>query len=223
MTRVKICGLRRVEDCLAAADAGADFIGFIFAPSRRRIEPENARDVISQVRAQSDVKAVGVFVNARPEEMNRVARLCTLDYAQLSGDEGDDVVRALDVPAIQVFHVHSGTSDGALVERIERSSAALVLLDSASQDSFGGTGKAFDWAAIPPLQRPFLLAGGLDARNVESAIDTVAPWGVDVSSGVERDGQKSADMVREFIAVVRSRPAADALESTFPPPLRSQP
>lgn len=205
MTAVKICGIRRVEDALAAAEAGADLLGFIFAPSRRRIDPDVARDIVADVKRQAEVKAVGVFVNESVREMNRIARLFKLDLVQLSGDEPDDMPAALDVPAIQVLHVGSEETVAGLERRAARSDAQILLLDTARSGSYGGTGQSFAWGVSLALcrQRPVLLAGGLNAGNVGEAIRAVQPWGVDVSSGVERAGQKSEADIRAFVTTVR--------------------
>jgi phosphoribosylanthranilate isomerase len=203
MVQVKICGLRRVEDALVAADAGAAMLGFVFAPSRRRIEPEEAKGIIAEVKRRSaDVAAVGVFVNATVDEMNRTAQLCGLDYAQLSGDESNKVIGALDVPAIKVLHVAPNESTDRLRERAGSVSARLLMLDAARVGSYGGTGETFPWNLVPQLTRPFLLAGGLQADNVGGAIRAVRPWGVDVSSGVEANGEKDQEKIRNFITAV---------------------
>ncbi len=205
MTTVKICGIRRVEDALIAAEAGADLIGLVFAPSRRRIDPDAARDIVIEVKRQAEVKAVGVFVNESVSEMNRIARLCDLDLVQLSGDEPDDTPLALDVPAIQVLHVGLEETAADLERRAARSDAQLLLLDTSRRGSYGGTGQTFAWEVSLELcrQRPVVLAGGLNAGNVSDAIRAVQPWGVDVSSGVERAGQKSDADIRAFVSVVR--------------------
>ncbi|GAC1473041.1 MAG: phosphoribosylanthranilate isomerase [Chloroflexota bacterium] len=203
MTRVKICGLRRPEDVVAAVDAGADFVGFVFAPSRRQVAPNCVRDMTSTLREHSHAQSVGVFVNAEPAEMNRLTRDCSLDYVQLSGDESEDVVRALDVPAIQVFHVGDHSDPEVLADRVAGTSAELVLLDTSRPGAFGGTGTAFDWSRVPITDRPILLAGGLHAGNAGTAVAAVHPWGVDVSSGVETDGEKDYTKMRAFVAAVR--------------------
>lgn len=203
MTRVKICGLKRVDDALVAAEAGADMLGFVFAPSRRRVEPELVREIIAEVRQHSQAKMVGVFVNTDPVEMNRVAHVCGLDYIQLSGDEPDDFIAALDVPAIQVIHVGSVMQPRTLPARIAATPADLVLLDTAAAGTYGGTGQAFDWSLVPALERPVLLAGGLHAGNVGEAIRALRPWGIDVSSGVEMDGEKDHARIRDFLLAAR--------------------
>jgi len=210
VTAVKICGIRRLEDALVAADAGADLLGFTFAPSRRRIDPEAAREIVREVKRQAEVKAVGVFVNESVSEMNRIARLCELDLVQLSGNDPDDTVAALDVPAIQVLHIGVGETAAALGRRAARSDAQILLLDTARDGAYGGTGQTFAWEVSLGLcrQRPVLLAGGLNAGNVNQATRTAHPWGVDVSSGVERDGWKDAGLIREFVRAAKESDAA---------------
>lgn len=204
MTRVKICGLRRAEDALVATEAGADLLGLVFAPSRRWIDPETARELIVEVRERTEATFVGVFVNADPREINRTARICGLDYAQLSGTETDDVVDALELPAIQVFHVNVNGVDAALAQRIEASRAELVMLDASHENSYGGTGKSFTWIGGARIARRFLLAGGLRAENVGEAVQAMKPWGLDVSSGVEIAGEKDHQKIRNFVTQVRS-------------------
>jgi phosphoribosylanthranilate isomerase len=209
MTRVKICGLRREEDALAAAEAGADILGFVFAPSRRRIDPDEARLIIGRIKERITAKIVGVFVDESPEDMNRIAHHCRLDYVQLSGDEPDDVLAELDVPAIQVIHVGETTPAETVRERVVASSAALVMLDTAVAGWQGGTGRQIEWHRLPPMERPVLLAGGLHAFNVTEALRTVNPWGVDVSSGVETDGQKDHGKIRAFMVAVQQAQQGD--------------
>lgn len=202
MTRVKICGLKRVDDALAAVDAGADLIGLMFFPrSPRVIDLQTAAEIASAVRGKAST--VGVFVNAPPEEMNRVAHICGLDYLQLSGSEGEETVRALEVRAIDVIHMRAGLTADELIERVDRTVAEIVLLDTAHEGVFGGTGVAFDWNRIPELGRPMMLAGGLNPDNVAEAIRRIRPWGVDVSSGVELDGEKSQSKIRDFVAAAK--------------------
>jgi phosphoribosylanthranilate isomerase len=203
MTHVKICGLKRYDDALVAAEAGADLLGFVFAPSRRRVQPEEARDIIAGLRGRTSVGTVGIFVNEDPTEMNRLADLCDLDYLQLSGHEPDDLVDALARPAIQVVHVEDDITAEALQARAASIRAEMILLDTAQQGSYGGTGRAFAWDRIPPLPRPVLLAGGLHSGNVGEAIRVARPWGVDVSSGVETNGEKDQAKIKAFIAEVR--------------------
>lgn len=208
MTRVKICGLRRLEDALVAAEAGANLLGFVFAQARRRVEPERAAQIVSAVRERYQPAMVGVFVNADISEMNRIARLCALDFVQLSGTEPPETVDALDVPAIDVVHVRPNASEDELAERIGVSKAPFVMLDAAKEGAYGGTGDVFDWTKVTRFDRNLLVAGGLHAGNVAEAMRIARPWGVDVSSGVEVHGDKDPTKIREFIAVVRSAEAA---------------
>jgi phosphoribosylanthranilate isomerase len=145
-----------------------------------------------------------VFVNASVEEMNRAVRELQLDYLQLSGDETEETIRALDAPVIDVIHMHEHLTPDALAERVSRTAARIVLLDTARADSFGGTGEAFDWNRVPSLARPVMLAGGLRPETVAAAIGRVRPWGVDVSSGVERNGEKDHEQIRAFVAAARA-------------------
>lgn len=202
MTKVKICGVKTVAAGLAASEAGADFLGFIFAPSRRRIEPETAREIVRRVRNEYDVAMVGVFVNAPAAEMRAITSLCRLDYVQLSGEEDQGVIDVLDTPVIKTFHVSSCTPASELHERALASNAAVVHFDNGRDGSHGGSGRPFDWDLIPRLDRPVLLSGGLTSVNVGDAISRVRPWGVDVSSGVERGGEKDPELIRDFLAAV---------------------
>lgn len=205
MTAVKICGLRRVEDAVVAAEAGATMLGFVFASSRRRIEPEAARETITAVRqVYPRVHMVGVFVNESPDIMNRIATLCDLDYLQLGGDEGPAIFAELQRPAIKTLHVGREDDAETLLARARAMPAPLLHLDTAHAGIRGGTGRTFDWSVIPALDRPFLLAGGLDPENVSPAVAAVRPWGIDVSSGVESDGEKDQAKIRAFIAAART-------------------
>ncbi|MGH2448822.1 MAG: phosphoribosylanthranilate isomerase [Chloroflexota bacterium] len=206
MTMVKICGLSRVEDAQAAIDAGADFLGFVFAPARRQVTPRVARDLICALSGRSGVKTVGVFVDEQPARMNELADFCDLDLIQLGAGE---ILRAgrLERPIMRVVDVEPSADSEVLAARIDAISDEYVVLDTASPGVGGGTGKTFNWSLVPELRRPAFLAGGLDATNVASAIGAVHPAGVDVSSGVETAGHKDQRKIREFIRAVR---AADA-------------
>lgn len=203
MTTVKICGIKRVEDARVAIDSGADMLGFVFAPSTRQIIPETARDIIAAVRPDSAVRAVGVFVNAEPDEMNRIAGFCDLDFIQLSGDEPDDLVARLNRPVIKAIHVGDDDRAEVLRELIRASGAEVVLVDTARAGKYGGTGEALQWDRLPVLDRPVLLAGGLEPANVAEAIRIVRPWGVDVSSGVETNGEKDHEKIGAFVRAAR--------------------
>jgi len=204
VTRVKICGLRELDHARAALDSGADMLGFVFAPSRRQVEPDDVKVIIATLRPEKTFAAVGVFVDAVPDEMNRLADYCDLDYIQLSGDEPDSIVRELRRPVIRTIHVGSNREN--LAARLAAAPGEIILLDTARLGTWGGTGETFDWTLIPRLARPALLAGGLHHGNVAAAIDLVQPWGVDVSSGVETAGRKDAARIRAFLTAVRGVP-----------------
>lgn len=203
MTTVKICGVRTVEHAHVAARGGASMIGLVFAPSRRQVDPERACEISRAARDHRGMKTVGVFVNEAVERINRLVREVGLDLVQLAGDEPDDDIFRLDAPVIRTVHIHPGTDSAALAVRIGAIPAELVLLDTGRAGAYGGTGAPFDWDALPPIDRPFLLAGGLTPDNVHRAIATVHPWGVDVSGGVETDGVKDPSKIEAFLAAAR--------------------
>ena len=207
MTRVKICGLTNAEDAQVAAEAGADFLGFIFyPPSPRYVSPERVHRIIEAIRSASfTVRCVGVFVDEKVDDVRQTARQCGLDYAQLHGTEPPETVTALmtqGLGAIKAFRVR----DGASLDEIARYRASAYLLDTYVKDRPGGTGVSFDWtlAARAKAHGPVILAGGLNADNVEEAIRTAEPWAVDVATGVETEpGRKDPAEVRRFIATVK--------------------
>jgi phosphoribosylanthranilate isomerase len=204
MTAVKICGIRTPEHARAAVHAGAAMIGLVFAPSRRRVTPEDAAEAVAAARDAGHIRTVGVFVNEDTDRINDLVRLCDLDLVQLAGDEPDAVMDAIAVPVIRVIHVGPNTDRQSLGERIDASPASRVLLDTARRGSYGGTGETFDWSLIPPTRKGILLAGGLTAGNVGDAIRAARPWGVDVSGGVETDGVKDSAKITAFVTAARS-------------------
>jgi phosphoribosylanthranilate isomerase len=209
MTRVKICGIRSEEQALAAARAGADFIGLVFADSPRRVSPARAKKIVAALKnGHAHVEAVGVFVNTPAYEVNRIAETCRLDRVQLSGDEDADYCRTIDRPIIKAVRPGALASDKPLFEWKD----AVILLDTAVPEHYGGTGLTFDWSLAVPIARkyPVILAGGLTPENVAGAIRTVRPWGVDVSSGVETNGVKDMTKIEKFIQAVREADAIPA-------------
>lgn len=197
MTKIKLCGLTRLSDIEAANELRPDYIGFVFAPkSRRYVTAEKAAEL--KRRLDPGIKAVGVFVNERPEAIAALLNSGTIDMAQLHGSESEEYIHQLrlltDKQIIKAFRIQTEQD----ILAAQASSADLVLLDSGA-----GTGTAFDWNLIQNTQRPYLLAGGLAPDNVISAIQTLHPYGVDVSSGIETNGLKDNKKMAAFVAAVR--------------------
>lgn len=198
---IKICGIRDVESALAAAESGADMVGFVFAESRRRVTVEKAKAIVGTL--PKHVAPVGVFVNTSPEHVAEVAAFCGLNFAQLSGDESVEACRAVGVPVVKAVRPRSADDVEALSEYAD--ACEYLLIDSHSPGAYGGTGTVGDWRLAEAVARihRIILAGGLSADNVADAIDAVQPAGVDVSSGVEVDGRKSRDRIAGFVEAVR--------------------
>lgn len=202
-TRIKICGVRSLDVARAAADAGADAVGFVFVPSSvRYIEPAEAWRVVSALPPM--LTTVGVFVNASVETFSQIEEICPTDFAQLQGNEPEDVVRACGPRLIKAvcFHPQTIARDLLRWDAIEEVDAILV------DGSAGGAGEAFDWALLTPhvarIRKPIILAGGLNPQNVGQAIRAVRPFAVDVSSGVERRrGEKDPALIEAFCQAVR--------------------
>ncbi|WP_366247870.1 phosphoribosylanthranilate isomerase [Terribacillus aidingensis] len=197
---VKICGIQSVEAGQTAVEAGADMIGFVFADSRRRVSPEQAAGIGKKLPAH--VKKVGVFVNESIESLLVIAETAELDYIQLHGDETPDYIKAIRKPVIKAFSV--GSEDD--LKKLADYPCDYYLLDSPAEAYRGGNGTTFDWSLASsetiPTERLF-LAGGLHAGNVQQAIEEVSPIGVDVSSGVETDGQKDPIKIKQFITAAK--------------------
>ena len=212
MTLVKICGIREKAHALAAIEAGADFIGLVFAPSKRLITPEQAGKIVGAAKNRSDaIDTVGVFVNMPAAEVNAIASACNLDWVQLSGDESWEYCRQIFKPVIKAIRIMQGQfakqilADLARGAKILSSKKSLYLLDSEVEGRYGGTGTTFDWTLARQAAEkfPVIIAGGLTPQNVAEVIKMVTPWGVDVSSGVEADGVKDIAKIRAFIEAVR--------------------
>jgi phosphoribosylanthranilate isomerase len=208
VTLVKVCGIRTVEEGRWALEAGADWLGFVFwTGSRRAVTPQAAAGVIRALRRHPEPwSAVGVFVDPAPSEVEHVARVAGIDRAQLCGDEDAATLGAIALPTIKAIRVRRG-QEAATVAVVDRDAlrADLYLLDNHVDGRYGGTGDSFDWHALRAVGPRCFVAGGLRPDNVRRAIETLAPLGVDVSSGVERPGGgKDPELVRAFVEAVKT-------------------
>lgn len=201
---IKVCGITNPADARVAEQAGATHLGFIFYPrSPRYVPPEDVAAI------ESHVPRVGVFVNATPAEVERIAGLARLDVAQLHGGQAERL------PRWRVYNVDEGFNAAALDPQCD-----AWLLDAPAPDTHGGTGRTFDWTRIPPLGKPWILAGGLDGSNVAEAVRIARPAGVDASSRLESaPGRKDAAKVVAFVRAARA--AFKQLAATGAPPLSS--
>jgi len=212
VTRIKICGISDETHALAAAEAGADFIGLVFAPSKRQVIPARAREIADAVKKSSAAtKVVGVFVDAPVFQINEIADFCALDVVQLSGNESWEDCRKIANPVIKAIRVGRQTLEDICAElsaasRLLARRRFITLLDSEVEGKYGGTGESFDWNLAREVAKKFqvIIAGGLDPQNIAMLIERVSPWGVDVSSGVESNGLKDTSKIRAFIEAVRS-------------------
>lgn len=200
-TRVKICGITRVEDAQVAARCGADAIGMVFySKSPRAVSIEHAAQIALSLPAF--VTCVGLFVDPNSHEVEQVLQRVPLDCLQFHGEEPVKFCEQFNRPYIKAIRVQTGTEINTLAAQYK--SARAVLLDTFVKDIPGGTGQIFDWATIPAdCPRPVILAGGLSVENVAQAIRQVHPYAVDVSGGVEQGkGIKDQDKIRKFITEV---------------------
>jgi phosphoribosylanthranilate isomerase len=212
MVKVKICGIRTLDAALAAVEAGADALGFVFAPSPRRVTPQEAERIIKEL--PPFVSRVGVFVDAPRQETLEIAGFCRLDVLQFHGGEVPDYCRDWQQQVIKAFRVR----DGSVLEQMDRYQVAACLLDAYVPGRAGGTGQRFDWglarqAAVPAKSsadrvqrtpgRRIILAGGITPANVEQAIRQARPYAIDVSSGVETGGVKDPEKIRALLMIVR--------------------
>jgi phosphoribosylanthranilate isomerase len=216
MVRVKICGIGTVEVALAAVEAGAHALGFVFAPSPRQVAPREAERIVGTL--PPFISKVGVFVDTPRREVAEIAEVCRLDVLQFHGRETPDYCRGWRQQVVKSFRVR----DGSVLEQLDRYDVDACLLDAFVLGQAGGTGQCFDWSlirqtAVPdPLvyapaealtrsatSRRIILAGGITPDNVEQAIRQTMPYAIDVSSGVETSGIKDHDKIRALLTVVR--------------------
>ena len=197
-TRVKICGITRVEDAISAVNAGADAIGLVFyAPSPRALTITQAQQIVAAL--PPFVSVVGLFVNALKTEIESVLSKVRLDILQYHGDETASDCQQINLPYYKAIRVKADTN--LLQYEAEFKSAKALLLDTFSETAVGGTGQVFEWGLIPKnLSKPVILAGGLTVENIVSAIQQVRPYAVDVSGGVEQNkGIKDAAKIAAFM------------------------
>lgn len=203
MVKVKICGLRRKEDIEAANQFHPDYIGFVFAKSKREVTDEKALELKAML--NPEIQAVGVFVNEQPSRIEMLCKKRMIDIVQLHGDEDENYIRELKKripnPVIKALRVRSREQ----IQKAEELPCEYLLLDTYVKGEYGGSGKTFDWRIIPDIKKPYFLAGGIMEENVQEALESCCPYAVDVSSAVETDGWKDAKKMERLIRKVRSQ------------------
>ncbi|OYQ65660.1 phosphoribosylanthranilate isomerase [Aerococcus sp. 1KP-2016] len=200
MTKVKLCGIRRLEDVAILNEVKPDYAGFIFAPSKRQVAVDEA-EVLRQALDPS-IPAVGVFVDAYPLFIKEIVDAGIIQVVQLHGHEDAIYIEETqqmigDVPIIQAVRVASQSDVNV------DTTADMLLFDAYSKGMQGGTGQQFNWDYLTAVDRPYFLAGGLNPDNIQIAIETVGPYAVDISSGVETDGVKDATKIRSLMARIQ--------------------
>ena len=209
--KVKMCGISKVETIPAVVEAKPDYMGLVFAPSKRQVTVEQAEILVEELHKQcinhydtKVVKTVGVFVNETLDNLVRIADTANLDAVQLHGDEDEAFIQAFkektDVEVWKAVQIRSAADAEAWID----SSADMLLFDAYHKDERGGTGEVFDWSSLDAFERPFMLAGGIDSTNVARAIRTVRPYGIDISSGIETNGVKDDEKITAFTKIVKS-------------------
>ena len=202
--KVKMCGISKVETIPAVVDAKPDYMGLVFAPSKRQVTVEQAKTLVDELHKHYEIKTVGVFVNETVENLLKIAEDVKLDVIQLHGDEDESFIQILkeqsNVEVWKAVQVRSAAD----AEKWIDSSADMLLFDAYHKDERGGTGEVFDWSSLDAFERPFMLAGGIDSTNVARAIRTVRPYGIDISSGIETEGVKDNEKIKAFTNIVRT-------------------
>lgn len=199
MTRVKICGIRDIRAARAAA-RGADYIGFIMCDRFwRYIEPDTVKEICHSI---DHCQKVGVFVDQDMAEVSELASYCGLDYIQLHGHETPEYAEALQAKGHRIIKALRYGDDFSPAYA-NSYPADMVLIDSYSKNSLGGSGVSFAWQAaaanIKQVHKPYIIAGGITAENVKEAIEIFTPFGIDASSSMEVDRQKSPQLIKEFL------------------------
>lgn len=216
--KVKMCGISKVETIPAVVEAKPDYMGLVFAPSKRQVTVDQAKTLVEELHKQytkrynngteqsnnDEIKTVGVFVNETLDNLITIAKEVNLDAVQLHGDEDEAFIQAFkektDVEVWKAVQIRSAADAEAWID----SSADMLLFDAYHKDERGGTGEVFDWSSLDEFERPFMLAGGIDSTNVARAIRTVRPYGIDISSGIETEGVKDNEKIKAFTNIVRT-------------------
>ena len=216
--KVKMCGISKVETIPAVVEAKPDYMGLVFAPSKRQVTVDQAKTLVEELHKQytkrynngaeqsnnDEIKTVGVFVNETLENLVTIAKEANLDVVQLHGDEDEAFIQSLkertNVEIWKAVQIRSAADAEAWID----SSADMLLFDAYHKDERGGTGEVFDWSCLDEFERPFMLAGGIDSTNVARAIRTVRSYGIDISSGIETDGVKDNEKITAFTKLVRT-------------------
>ena len=209
--KVKMCGISKVDTIPAVVEAKPDYMGLVFAPSKRQVTVEQAKTLVEELHKQyvvrynsETIKTVGVFVNETIENLLKIAEEVKLDVIQLHGDEDESFIQILkeqsNVEVWKAVQVRSAAD----AEKWFDSSADMLLFDAYHKDERGGTGEVFDWSSLDEFERPFMLAGGIDSTNVARAIRTVRPYGIDISSGIETNSVKDDEKMKAFTNIVRT-------------------
>ena len=216
--KVKMCGISKVETIPAVVEAKPDYMGLVFAPSKRQVTVDQAKTLVEELHKQytkrynngaeqsnnDEIKTVGVFVNETLDNLVSIATEANLDVVQLHGDEDEAFIQSLkertNVEVWKAVQIRSAADAEAWID----SSADMLLFDAYHKDERGGTGEVFDWSCLDAFERPFMLAGGIDSTNVARAIRTVRPYGIDISSGIETNGVKDDEKITAFTKIVKS-------------------
>lgn len=216
--KVKMCGILKVETIPAVVEAKPDYMGLVFAPSKRQVTVDQAKTLVEELHKQytkrynngaeqsnnDEIKTVGVFVNETLDNLVSIATETNLDAVQLHGDEDEAFIQSLkertNVEVWKAVQIRSAADAEAWID----SSADMLLFDAYHKDERGGMGEVFDWSCLDEFERPFMLAGGIDSTNVARAIRTVRPYGIDISSGIETEGVKDDEKIKAFTNIVRT-------------------